>query len=79
MKTHHSSFTINLFDHILVSVKVDSTSPAHPHKISLELNQCTPIKLTNTSTGDWKGGKKTSKDIIKVTITVTVILSVPLM
>ncbi|XP_019853145.1 PREDICTED: DIS3-like exonuclease 1 [Amphimedon queenslandica] len=62
--THHSSFTISLFDHILVSVKVDSTSPAHPHKISLELNQCTPIKL---STGDHqKEGKTTSKDIIKV-------------
>lgn len=70
MNSHHSSFTISLFDHILVSVKVDSTSPAHPHKILLELNQCTPIKL---STGDHqKEGKTTSKEIIQVNITATV-------
>uniref|UniRef100_A0A1X7SS97 Uncharacterized protein n=1 Tax=Amphimedon queenslandica TaxID=400682 RepID=A0A1X7SS97_AMPQE len=56
--------SITFTDHSITVKTHHSTSPAHPHKISLELNRCTPIKL---STGDhWKKGKTTSKDIIKV-------------
>ena len=58
----HSQFCIKLFDHILVKIKVDSTSQAHPLTISLELSSTTPIKPVTDSGGE----KQTTENIIKV-------------
>ncbi|XP_019859858.1 PREDICTED: uncharacterized protein LOC100639205 [Amphimedon queenslandica] len=61
---HWTEGSITFTDHSITVKTHHSTSPAHPHKVSLELNQCTPIK---PSTDDqWKKGKTTLKDIIKV-------------
>ncbi|XP_019859456.1 PREDICTED: uncharacterized protein LOC105314823 isoform X2 [Amphimedon queenslandica] len=61
---HWTEGSITFTDHSITVKTHHSTSLAHPHKISLELNQCTPIK---PSTGDHrKEGKTTSKEIIKV-------------
>ena len=58
----HSQFIIKLFDHILVKIKVDSTSQAHPLTVSLELSSTTPIKPVTDSGGE----KQTTENIIKV-------------
>lgn len=57
--THsNGSFTLTLFDHLLLRVCVE-TSHAHGYSISLKLLQCGPVKPLSASSGESKDGNKT--------------------